>query len=289
MISIPITCDVIARISWKGYSAIQRVNLSSYDAIMLKLPKGTRIDILTYSANQQYGWSMLHGITINTDTVSMNYTTTNFKGISVYVPASNKVSFVPLSQERFERPIRLGDYLLSILALTKVKTIRIEQKKNTYNDLASFLRRGDPEIKPKVFINDREFDWEIFLDKNNIIDYLREYYSNTMDVYLTHLMIRSGFLAPVVFSGVDLTSLICENKLRVPLDNYWIFYLMYGRQLDIVSELHDNEEFRLNDIVLRKTHPTYLRETKVELHIESKHNKPVIINGLFPMRFRDKG
>jgi hypothetical protein len=288
MISIPITCDVIARISWKGYSVIQKVNLSSYEAIMLKLPRGTRIDILVYLANNQYGWSTLQNVTID-DSVSMNYTTTNYKGISVYVPASSKVSFVQLTQDRFERPIRLGDYLLGLLALTKVKTLRIEQKKNTYNDLASFLRRGDQNIKPKVFINNREFDWETFLDKNNVLDYLREYYSNKMDVYLTHLMIRSGFLAPVIFSGVDLTSLICDDKLRVPLENYWIFYLMYGKQLDIVSELHDNEEFRLKDVVLRKTHPTYLKEPRVILHMESKVNKPVIINGLFPMRFRDKG
>jgi hypothetical protein len=221
--------------------------------------------------------------------MSMNYTTTNFKGINFYTPTRSNVSFVSLSQERFEKPIQLGDYLLGLLALHKVKTIRIEQKKNIYNDLATFLRRGDREIEPKVFLNGREFDWKFFLDKNNIIDYLNEYYSNKMDVYLIHLMIRSGFLAPVVFSGVDLTSLIQDNTLRVPLENYWIFQLMYGKQLDIVSPLHEDELFSLRQTTLNKMHPTYLQEPRVIIHIESKLNKPVLINGLFPMRFRDKG
>lgn len=287
MISVPVTCDVIARISWKGYSVIQKINLNEYKNILTKLPKGTRIDVLSYQANNVYGWSMLYDVIIDKETpYSMNWITTNFPGITFYKPIRSKFRFVPLLPERFTRPIRLGDYLLGVFALAKVKKIRIEQKGKIYNDLGSYLRKHNPLIDTKVFINDKEFDWKTYLDKDNIIHYLREFYTNKMDVYLTHIMIHSGFLAPVVFSGVDLSEFVIDGKLRVPIDNYWIFYLMYGRQYEVISDLGRDGIFSLNTIIEKKENFRYSREPRAILKIESKLNRPVVINGLFPMRFK---
>lgn len=288
MISIPMTCDIIARISYKGFCTTQKINLSKYTSIVSKLPKGARIDVLSYLANRQYGWSMVHDVTTDpARTVSMNYTTTNFKGIGFYAPARAKVAFVSLTPEYFVRPIEIGSYLLGLAALERVKDIRIEQKKSVFNDIGSYLRRRNLEIETKVFFNNKEFEWNRFIDKENIRDYLNEFHSNKMDVYLTHLMIRSGFLAPVVFSGIDLSPHQCDNRVRVPLENYWIFYLMHGKQYEIYSDLHNSDPFSIKDLVINRVTPTYLKEPRAIIHLESKLNVPVVINGIFPMRFRD--
>jgi len=294
MIDVPVSCDVICKISYKKRSCIQRLNLSTFEHVRSVLPIGASLDLLSYTSSREFGWSRLKNITIDTENkMTTRQVASNISGVGFYIPSKCKFSFVSLPVDFLKKDLSLSELTMGIVVLDKVKSYYIETmgrgNKKRMLDLKSFINL-EQFIKgaPRLLVNDKEFEYQSILDDDIFVEYLLDYHKSKMDVLLTHVMLCNNYLTPLLFTKPDISACLDGQDLIVPLESLWAFQLIYGRSYNVVCNMKRAGKIEKLDYKTAKfnMHRNYSSDFRTTVELENSSSELIVVNGLFCMRFR---
>lgn len=281
---IPICYDLVCRISYKGHSCAQRINLAHWDLIQSRMPSA-RIDVLAYKANAVYGWTTITDVT-RSDDMACGYHPSSVHGLGMILPTSSEFSWACLPDDfKFPSIEEPQDYILGLMSL-RGGDISIESP-------FKYKKKGislDAYIAGKKLLNrfsmqwvmpNRHFPFKFYMNYFDDIhqDYIRGFYNNIIDVYLTHLMMKSGHLVPLALGRQRL-----EEIDLIPFETAWIYQLLYGRSNDIFFKLRTGEEVSFKKLEIKSRAKT-VRIPSVNVELKGT-SSPVLIYENFAVRLR---
>jgi hypothetical protein len=249
-----------------------------------KLPAGIMVDALVFRPNKVYGWGNITSVETNIKTKTHKIMT-DLYGFSFDSPAfAKEAKFVTLPADFFSVSDNIKELILGVVTSKYVKDFSVYARGRKRKIGLPTLFESDIKSFSSIVLslNGIVFDGANYKgDIDNILlDYIENWNVNRIDVYLTHVLIKSGLLIPFIFSSSPIINL---DILHVPVENYWVFQLLYGRYKTISTNA-DGNIVNINKINLRIKRK-YQESNGVFLNLRSKNVQPVIINEGFAMRF----
>jgi hypothetical protein len=280
--------EMICRIRYRDYITYQKIKLDNYSAIRSMLPLRAKIDALVFH-DGEYMWTRVREIDDSLNT-RCGKLITDKSFFSFFCPQKAKFGeFVSIDKNLFSNDISKVEFTLGVIISNYVKSFKISKasKKVTLFNFLNSNFRGDGNFV--LYANGRALDIDNYYGnfKTIFLDYINSYENDLINVYLTYALVKSDILTPMILGGEKFNISKLE-KLRVPIDNYWIFQLIYGNDSSIYFEFEDDESWGPIDVLKLKTEikPVYTKSVNAcRLDLKKKDASVVFVNDGFVMRF----
>ena len=246
-LEIPSCYDCIVKIKYGSTFSYLRMNLSNLRKVRSKFKNHLTCWILAFG--NIYTWVQIEDAYLDTEYITCRKHTTNILGIRLFHPIDEKMPFVTLPKNFF-KPLTEKQWALSLYATSNFEF----SVRNRYGRKAKDVVSADMYFGPrrldhtsdKWFINDILLDQRSFLDIDSVMsDYIDNYFTNTIDVYLTHILLKANILTPLALAA-------SSNIYRCPKEIYWMFQLLYGRDNYVYFHLDKDRTIGFSDIKIWK-------------------------------------
>lgn len=294
-LEIPSCYDCILKIKYGTTVSYQKINLSKFREIRNRLNVKVEFYMLAYLSNCTYSWIKIEDAFVDGTIICRKYHT-NFKSINLFMPLDEKMPWATLPNGFFSEEITEKQWALGLYAadnfVFSVRNKYDRKIKESVDINTYFNNKKIDHSQDRWYVDELPFRHRDFMNiKEVTYEYLENFYTHTMDVYLVNSLFRANILLPLGFYQ-DVNRLATSVVNRVPKDMYWLFQLLYGRDSYVYFQIDMDTNISFSDIKRWKRWKKKVKRdyTIPRIVIELNHKKvrPVVIHNNLAMRFNNE-